>query len=1038
MHMRKRWFWLAAIAALTMPIGATSGELTAIVDDFRDAARLENLRECRSAEGEISPAGRSTLAPAVDDDLRVLLHCEDRFQANLLYTHFAGMTTNTVTSLDNAVLIDEPKIEPADGRQGKAFYLKGGRIQVPLPGLYAEDIRTKGYSYALWIKPDALDQDSVLAASTVAGIQLLVHDKRLILSYHTEGGGRQQVAGSTEIALGAWHHVAAVYDPHLRTARLYLDGKLDGVSKPWKPLVQGEVAVCETFGGLGNTDRGSFRGVVDEVAVTTRPLSDDQVRDLAEGACATGGFQSKPIDMGGTFNALRLSVDESAPGASQVFVWQNEKWHRIYPGIDLVCDMPGRMPLSSLKYKVAFAGSTRLRRLTFAWQKKEYTPAASKFSFLVMGDSHLGPMPQVIQWAYQKHPDLALIAGTGDVAGVPLFHASYKRQWAENPNAHPGLLPWYLAPGNHDIEYPTFVDYFVRRLGPAAPLSLPGMRNFREGPYDTYPDHGNYQDRLLQYSFDYLNAHFVILNIYYHDLLLPDDPKGKTTRNRMAGLNGKPKPYAPIGSVNEDMLRWLQEDLSSTKATFKFLVFHEGAYPVPGGGHNGDSLDNPHYPGNNGPNDTRPMRDKFWSVLAANGVTATFVGHNHHSAQTWAADPAGKAPAVYEFEGGGVMVVKNPIVVSIDENLATLRQYTTSPGKLDFREKWDPVIFNKNPDVPNYPVKLMQFDASGEDYRPTERTAYKVEVGTEMTGVRALYFEGRDNNLDDRILFTFKNLPPFLKVDDQSAKFRRAVIASEEVGASAIGQHPWTVTVSDGKTSASSEILLSVVPSERPVILGSVIPDGATLATWQAPEVSFLCQDNADLDLYTEYPTVKVNGQVLEGSGKPFGDRSFGWWRSYNYQDRVKSVSFNSPVRMPGDYEITMACYDRAGNRSDPYTLRFKIVDDGKRPEQAVPYVMGCWPRDGATVPALPAVRVWFASPIGDTNQLLKNTEISLTRDGRPADIVARTTIQRGVALALSPNAEAGVYALTVVPKTTLRGQPVTGKTFTARIELRP
>ena len=383
------------------------------------------------------------------------------------------------------------------------------------------------------------------------------------------------------------------------------------------------------------------------------------------------------------------------------------------------------------------------------------------------------------------------------------------------------------------------------------------------------------------------------------------------------------------------------------------------------------------------------------------------------------------------------MAVRNPVIVSIDENVATVRQYTTSAGQNDFHEKWNPVLFNKHSDAPNYPVKLMHFDASGERYEATDRKAYQVEVGTELRGNRALYFEGRDNNLDDRISLTFKNLPAFLSIDDQTRKFRRAIVHSRKVRESDVGDYAFTVTASDASTSDRTDIRFSVVPSERPVILGAVIPDGAVLPTWQAPEVWFLCQDNVELDLYTGYPTVKINGRVLEGSGEPFGDRSQGWWRAYNYQDRLKSVSFNSPVRIPGDYEITMVCYDRAGNQSDPYVLRFTIVDDGKKADDGVPYVMGSWPRDGAIVQSLPSVCVWFASPVGDNVQLLKNTEIRLTREGSPVAGIACQSIQRGAAISLPTDAAAGVYTLTVLPKTIgRRGQPVAGKAFTATIRL--
>jgi len=64
------------------------------------------------------------------------------------------------------------------------------------------------------------------------------------------------------------------------------------------------------------------------------------------------------------------------------------------------------------------------------------------------------------------------------------------------------------------------------------------------------------------------------------------------------------------------------------------MFYHEGAQPVPGGRHTGDSLDCLSCPNNS----NGEMRDKFWSLLAKYNVTANFVGHAHHNTLTWAND----------------------------------------------------------------------------------------------------------------------------------------------------------------------------------------------------------------------------------------------------------------------------------------------------------------------------------------------------------------------------------------------------------------
>lgn len=104
------------------------------------------------------------------------------------------------------------------------------------------------------------------------------------------------------------------------------------------------------------------------------------------------------------------------------------------------------------------------------------------------------------------------------------------------------------------------------------------------------------------YSFDYENAHFVMLNEYC-------DTTGDTVTD---------------GDVPDHLYDWLVGDLSATDKTHLFVFGHEPAYPQPDADngrvrHVGDSLDG--HPAN---------RDRLWNLLRDEGVVAYICGHTHN------------------------------------------------------------------------------------------------------------------------------------------------------------------------------------------------------------------------------------------------------------------------------------------------------------------------------------------------------------------------------------------------------------------------
>ena len=138
---------------------------------------------------------------------------------------------------------------------------------------------------------------------------------------------------------------------------------------------------------------------------------------------------------------------------------------------------------------------------------------------------------------------------------------------------------WYPGVGNHEAETPEDMTW-VR----SAYSSLPFLVN--EGPTGC---------ETTTYSFDYGNAHFVSINIYYN---------GTTD----AGTDG---------DIVDALYNWLAADLAANTKPAVFVIGHEPAYPQ--FAHVGDSLDG--HPDN---------RDRFWKLLNDEKVIAYLCGHTHY------------------------------------------------------------------------------------------------------------------------------------------------------------------------------------------------------------------------------------------------------------------------------------------------------------------------------------------------------------------------------------------------------------------------
>jgi hypothetical protein len=187
--------------------------------------------------------------------------------------------------------------------------------------------------------------------------------------------------------------------------------------------------------------------------------------------------------------------------------------------------------------------------------------------------------PQYFRGAVESiaaHSSSAFMISPGDIDPPWDVHWTITRTLGSN-------YIWYPVVGNHETETPS--DMVWLRA-----YDYAGVQTGPNGCPET------------SYSFDYANAHFAILNEYC-------DETGDNVTD---------------GDIPDHLYNWLAADLGATTQEHIFVVGHEPAYPQPDADngrlrHETDSL-----------NAHAARRDRFWSLLRNEGVTAYICGHTHN------------------------------------------------------------------------------------------------------------------------------------------------------------------------------------------------------------------------------------------------------------------------------------------------------------------------------------------------------------------------------------------------------------------------
>jgi len=148
---------------------------------------------------------------------------------------------------------------------------------------------------------------------------------------------------------------------------------------------------------------------------------------------------------------------------------------------------------------------------------------------------------------------------------------------------------WYPVTGNHEAETTADMNW-LRDFNKGGSRLPKVVKNGPAGSLET------------TYSFEYGDAHFIVLNEYF-------DGSNDTGTD---------------GDITDSLYNWLVDDLSTNTKPVIIVFGHEPAYPKPDKEsgrtrHTEDSL-----------NKYTANRDRFWSALASYGVKAYICGHTHN------------------------------------------------------------------------------------------------------------------------------------------------------------------------------------------------------------------------------------------------------------------------------------------------------------------------------------------------------------------------------------------------------------------------
>ncbi|MBD3385751.1 hypothetical protein GF407_12600 [candidate division KSB1 bacterium] len=364
--------------------------------------------------------------------------------------------------------------------------------------------------------------------------------------------------------------------------------------------------------------------------------------------------------------------------------------------------------------------------LLIMWMTALYSQ--SRFSFTIAGDFRQHTYPQYTSRDYFagaceaiadiKVGDFMIL--TGDIDPPKNAIETVKTFFGKE-------LPVYAVVGNHDIPGSSIESYpgenieFLRSYNQGG-NTLPNI--IRSGP-------GGCEE--TTYAFDYKNAHFVILNVYYD---------GQSDH----GING---------DISDSLYLWLENDLAQTDKQHIFVIGHEPAFFHP-------DYDKGYFPiiDDNTPlssgNDLSKYpyhRNRFWDLLVQYEVTAYFCGHYHSFS-------AYRHRGVWQIACGHARGIVEHfrstfIKINVDQDSVEYQAFRDNHNGWPYSLAYSGTLDSR---VTNYSIK-------GYAWNDNDGDGERADIEVSMPDIRILLTTSAGNTIshvisDDNGMFTFDSLAP--------------------------------------------------------------------------------------------------------------------------------------------------------------------------------------------------------------------------------------------------------------------------------------
>jgi hypothetical protein len=170
-----------------------------------------------------------------------------------------------------------------DGKFGKAISFTGdAKSWVLVP--YNEKLALSQFSCCVWLKSQKMDWQVIVQRNAFDGgdgsgnnnYSLFTDPAGIVTNgFSDDAGGWNTVVSTTSVADGSWHHIVGSYDGKLLT--IYIDGKKEAeLAVKANPVLHKQPFVI----GGDNRESANTKGAIDEVVITKRALTDDEIKEI--------------------------------------------------------------------------------------------------------------------------------------------------------------------------------------------------------------------------------------------------------------------------------------------------------------------------------------------------------------------------------------------------------------------------------------------------------------------------------------------------------------------------------------------------------------------------------------------------------------------------------------------------------------------------------------------------------------------------------------------------------------------------------------